>query len=287
MRAPAHAGAVVLAAVVLAATVAVVTPASAEPVADAVCAEHVDDPVAVPWRDSGVDATRGGCLHADVSARLGGHALIDTPGFYGTVGGDLTVAARFVESNRLEWGFGLRVVDAVVVQNAVFTVDELGYGPISAHLALGGASVLAGKPLRGAVYARLEAPFTRSRLDGSSGALQLGGAATWRLAPRWRAHGHVAALGWYASSTSGRDGRAAAATSADLGWRPRGWLGLFLGADLQVGWYGWGLDHLAVRSGAHWRVKGLWRVELAAGRPLLGAERTDLGFGLAVRRDLD
>jgi hypothetical protein len=137
------------------------------------------------------------------------------------------------------------------------------------------------------VYARLEMPFTRSRLDGSTGALQLGAAATWHAAPRLRVHGHAALLGWYASSTSGRDGRAALMTSADAAYRAIRWLSLFAGADVQIGWYGWGLDHVAVRAGSHWRVKGLWRAELAAGVPLAGTERTDLAFSLGVRRDLD
>jgi hypothetical protein len=251
------------------------------------CEEHIDDPVAVPWRESGVDAARGGCLHADLSAVTRGHAVIDTPNFYGTLGGELTIAIRLLESSGFEWGVALRAVDGVFVQNAVLTVDEVGYGPVSGHIALGDRSELAGKPLARALYARLELPFTRSRLDGSTGALQVGAAATWLAAPRLRVHGHAALLGWYASSTGGRDGRAAFMTSVDAAYRAVRSLSIAAGADVQVGWYGWGLDHVAVHAGAHWRVKGLWRAELAAGAPLAGTERTDLAFTVAVRRDLD
>lgn len=263
------------------------TPAAADLEASAPCAEHIDDPVTLPWRDSGIDGGRGGCLHADVAVRLGARALVDTPDFYGTLGGDATVQIRLLEEWGLEWGFSLRAIDAVFVQNAVLAVDELGYGPLGAHVAWGGDGVLAGRPFVRALHARVEVPFTRSRLDSSSGGLLVGAGVTWLLAPRVRLHGHAGALGWYASSTSGRTGRAAAQASVDLTARPVRWLALFAGADVQAGWYGWGLDHLALRGGGHWRVKGLWRVELAAGLPVAGAERMDVAGVLSVRRDLD
>ncbi len=72
-------------------------PAAADLEATAPCAEHIDDPVTLPWRDSGIDGGRGGCLHADVAVRLGARALVDTPDFYGTLGGDATVQIRLLE----------------------------------------------------------------------------------------------------------------------------------------------------------------------------------------------
>jgi hypothetical protein len=258
------------------------TVAAADP-----CEDHVDDPVPLPWRESGVDAARGGCLHAEVGATLRGRTLVDTGDFYGNLAGELTLAIRLLESDRLEWGFSLRVLDGVFVQNAVLTADELAYGPITGHLALGSRGSRAGKALARALYARLEMPFTRSRLDGSSGALQLGVAETWHLATHFRVHLHGALLGWYASSATGRDGRAAVMASADGALTLTGWLAVFGGLDTQVGWYGWALDHVALRAGVHGRVKGLWRTEVAAGLPLVGEERQDLVFTLGVRRDLD
>jgi hypothetical protein len=278
------------AACVAAATVAVAlaaAPATAEPLAGAPCEEHIDDPVPLPWREGGVDAPRGACLHAELSARLGGHALIDTPGFYGTLGGELTLAARVVESSWLEWGLGLRLLDGVFVQNAVLSVTELGYGPVSAHVAIGADGSLAGRRARRAAYVRADVPFTRASLDSHSGALQLGVAETLMLGPRLRLHAHVAVLGWYGASTGGRVTRASVSGSLDAAWRPIRWMTLLAGADVQGGWYGLGLDHVAARVATHWRVRGLWRAEFAAGLPLAGAERTDLGFALGVRRDLD
>lgn len=264
------------------AVLACATVAAADP-----CEDHVDDPVALPWRESGIDAPRGGCMHADVGATVRGRALVDTPDFYGNIAGELTLAIRLLESDSFEWGFSLRVLDGVLVQNAVLTVDEVAYGPITGHIALGSRGTRAGKSLARALYARLEMPFTRSRLDGSTGALQLGVAETWHVMTHVRVHLHGGLLGWYASSATGRDGRAALVASADGALTVTGWLALVAGLDTSIGWYGWGLDHVALRAGAHWRVKGLWRAELAAGLPLVGEERQDLAFTLGVRRDLD
>jgi hypothetical protein len=254
---------------------------------DGLCAEHVYDPPAVAWRESGIDAPRAACRHADLALTLGGRLVYDPDDFYGTGGAGVTFGARFVDGEHLEWGFALRVLDATTVQNAVLTVDELGYGPLQAHLGYGTLGRAFGVPRRSFHYVRAELPFTRSRLDGSSGALQLGHASTWLLTPRLQFHGHAALLGWYASSTSGRDGRASLTASADVGWLAAGWLTVFAGGDAQLGWYGWTSPVLAARAGAHWRIKGLWRADLAAGRPLLGDERADLHLTLGVRRDLD
>lgn len=258
--------------------------AAAEP---GVCDDPVDEPVAVAWREAGADVARGACLQPDVGVRLGGRALIDTPAFYGTLGGDATFDVRFVEGRHVEWGLGLRMVDVGFVQNAVWKITGAGYGPVSAHAAYGDRARLGGRPLARALAVRLALPYTESRLDGSSGSLQLAALATWQVRPRLRLHARAMALGWYSAATTGSTSRAALALSADASWRAIHWLTPTAGVDAQVGWYGAGLDHVALRLGAHWRVKGPWRAQAAAGRPLVGAERQDVAITLGVRRDLD
>ena len=274
----------VFAILVLAPAAAVAEPAVED---DGLCEEHVTDPVALAWRESGIDAPRSACLHADLGVTLGGRMVLDTDNFYGSLVGTTVASARFLESDQLEWGFALRLLDLTFVQNAVLKVDEVGYGPISAHVAYGSRGRIFKVPRRSAYYARVELPFTRSRLDGSTGALQLGVADTWRLTARIRFYSHAAALAWYASSTSGRDFRTAIMGAADVGYAPVHWLGLTAGLDVQLGYFGYDAPVMAVHGSAHWRVKGLWRVELAAGTPLLGDERADLHVNLGLRRDLD
>lgn len=258
--------------------------AAAEP---GVCDDPIDQPIAVAWRAAGADATRGACLHPDVALELGGRAVIDTPAYYGTLGGAASIVARFVENDHFEWGLGLRLVDVAYVQNAVWKLTDAGYGPVLAHAALGDRVTLGGRALQRAVAVRLVLPFTESRLEGSTGAAQLAGVATWHLRPRLRVHGRAMVLGWYGAAVTGTSVRGAVALSTDVSWRAVRWLTPTAGVDVQLGWYGAGLDHVAVRAGAHWRVKGRWRAEAAAGVPVLGAERQDVAVTVGVRRDLE
>jgi len=279
----------ILAPILCALAGAVVAPAAAT--ADAttpdVCDDPIDEPVAVGWRAAGADLARGACLQADVGLGLAGRALIDTPDFYGTLGGDASFLVRVVEGRQVEWGLGLRAVDVAFVQNAVWKLTDAGYGPVMAQVAYGDRSRLGGRALARALSARVAVPFTQSRLDGSSGALQLAALATWQARSRLRLHGRAMLLGWYGASVTGSSVRGAVALSTDVSWRALGWLTPTAGVDVQLGWYGAGLDHVAVRAGAHWRVKGPWRAQAAAGRPLAGAERQDVAITLGVRRDLD
>ena len=271
--------------VILLAILAASAPAAAD--APDVCDDPIDEPIAVAWRDVAADATRGACLQPDVALRLGGRMLIDEPDFYGTLGGDATFLARFVEGSHYEWGLGLRIADLAFVQNAVWKLTDASYGPVIAQGAYGDRATLGGRALARAIAVRLELPFTQSRIEGSSGALQLAAVATWHARATLRVHARAMVLGWYGASAGGTSTRGAVAVSADVSWRAVGWLTPTAGVDAQLGWYGVGLDHVAVRAGAHWRVKGPWRVEVAAGVPLVGAERQDLAITLGVRRDLD
>ncbi len=250
------------------------------------CEDHIDDPIAVPWREAGVDASRGGCLRSDVTIDLGGRALLEEPEPGDTARASATFLARFREG-ALGWAIGVRMLDAQVVQGGGLEVSDVGYGPVLGELAWGGRREALGRPLAGAVFARVELPYTRSELVGSSGAIQLGAAATWAPARRVRLHGRVALLGGYTRAPEGSDTRGAILVSADLSWRAIKWLTPSAGVDVQTGWYGDALDHLAVRAGVHWRLTGVWRAAAAAGTPLVGTEATDLGVTLGVRRDLD
>ncbi|MBK9037487.1 MAG: hypothetical protein IPL61_40625 [Myxococcales bacterium] len=255
--------------------------------ADDICADPIDEPVAVPWRDAGFDGGRGGCLQPDASVDVRGRALIDTPAFYGTLGGDLTVAVRLVEQRRFEWGLAVRAAEVAFIQNAVWKIVEPTYGPLLVHGAFGAEAALAGRPLRVAVVAQAELPYTRSTIASSTGAVQLAAVVTWQARARLRIHARAAALGWYGRAVTGTSTRAAGLASLDASWRARRWLSADLGVDVQGGWYGLGLDHVAARVGAHWRVIGPWRVAIAVGVPLVGAERQDVAASLGVRRDLD
>lgn len=256
--------------------------AAAEPYPHDVCDDPIDDPVAIGMRAGGFDAPRSACLRATLDARVRGHALIDTPEFYGTLGGEVAVGLRFVEDLGLEWGATVRLVDVTFAQTAVITDTELRYGPVSVHAAMDHRR---SSRLRLAGLLGLEVPFTRSELETSTAGAQLAGLATWRALDRVAVHGRVAALGWYGSSVSGTSVRGAAVVSADAAIRTVHWLHAFAGLEASAGWYRGGVDHVAARVGAHWRVYSRWRVDVGAIVPVLGKERLDLAFTIGVHRD--
>lgn len=253
------------------------------------CSDPIDHPQAVPWREAAIDLSRAACVNGEVGARAGGRVLIDEPDFYGTLGGDLAIETAFVEAQRFEWGLAFRVVDLAFVQNAVWKQTTATYGPVSVHAAASRRTTLNGRPLVQAVRARIALPYTQSRLDSTSGALQVTGVSTWQVRTRTRLHARATVLGWFGSSVGGATARAALGLGADASWRANRWLSLTGGLDVQVGWHGVGLDHVAARAGFRWRIRGAWRgdVGLGAPVPLVGAERVLAVGTFALHRDLD
>lgn len=250
--------------------------------AEDVCDDSIVDPVAVPLRAGGFDLPRSACLRADFGTRIDAHALVDTPDFYGTLGGDLFIGVRFLEDMGFEWGATVRVVDVTFAQTAVLTATEATYGPISVHGAIGTAQ---SDDLHLGGELRVELPFTRAIGEPSSAGAQLAGLATYAAHDTVALHGRAALLGWYATSAGGTDTRGAGLVSVDASIRAITWLRASAGLELQGGWYRSGVDHLAARLGAHWRVVGPWRVDVGAVVPIAGEERTDLAFTLGLRRD--
>jgi hypothetical protein len=250
--------------------------------AETVCDDPIVDPVAVPVRAGGFDLTRSACLRADFQSRIGAHALVDTPDFYGTLGGDFFIGVRFLEEMGLEWGATIRVVDLTFAQTAVVSATETTYGPISVHAAIADATR---EDLQVGGMLRLELPFTRAvGLPTNSGA-QLAGLVTFAAHDRVALHGRAALLGWFGSSAGGTDLRGAGVLSSDASIRTISWLRASAGLELQAGWYRSGIDHLAARVGAHWRIQGPWRVDVGALLPFAGEERTDVAFTLGLMRD--
>ncbi|MCB9561150.1 MAG: hypothetical protein H6708_12150 [Kofleriaceae bacterium] len=259
--------------------------ALAAPARADVCDDAVIDPAPVALRAGGFDGGRSACLRSDLDLRLDAHALIDTPGFYGTLGGGLRLGVRFVERVGFEWGATLQVADVTFAQTAVLAVTEAGYGPVGLHAAVSRATSLAGRDLRLGGVVGFELPFTRSALDASSAGGQLAGLATWEASDRVVIHGRLGVLGWYGASAGGTSTRGAIAASADAAVRTWSWLRAFGGLEVQGGWYGGGLDHVALRLGAHWRLRGPWQLDAAAAAPLVGAERTDVAFTFGLRHE--
>lgn len=232
------------------------------------CASAVIDPIVTPVRDIDLDAQRSACLRDELSIRMLGHALIDTPGFHGVLGGELAIAGRLVMRRWLELSAQLRVVDFAFVQNAVNQVTNTGFGPLVVGAAYGFT--------RMALVAQLELPYTRDEMDTLRVSGALGAVYTGPLADQLVLHARLGALGMHAESLAGSTNRLALRAGGDVAWHLRTRLALQAGAEISAGWYG-GFDHLLLRAGVHWQMTASdWRLRAGVGAPLGGSERTNV-----------
>ncbi len=246
------------------------------------CADAQDSaPARVPLRDSGLDVARPVCPEQAMMIDVRGIALIDTPGFYGTLTGSTFFGLR-AGDDRVELEGGMRVIDFRFVQNAVVTAHELAVGPVWIALTHGYPGRFLGRDAVWSWTGRLDLVATDRGSSVTTAAAALSAQGLLPLRRRLRLLGRVAALGWTAAPIDAPDGRVALSAAGDVNWQPRHRLALTGGVEVQGGWYGARLDHLLVRGGVRVRVGG-YRLELSAAAPMLGAERTNLVvlFGLA------
>lgn len=243
----------------------------AEPAPSPPCADAVTDPVVTPIRDARLDTQRSACMRQTLSAGLGAHALIDTPGFHGVLGSALVLGGSVIVAKAHELSAELSLVSYEFVQNAVNKVTSLGVGP----LVLGGAAGTSiGERGTAAVVLRVEVPYTRDDLDTTRTSAQLAGVVSGMLSRHVVLHTRLASIGSVATSTGGTTKQLAFVAGADLAWHVGAPVALDLGADVMGGWQA-GFDHLLLRTGVHWRPRErTWRLRIGIGIPVAGAERT-------------
>jgi hypothetical protein len=247
------------------------------------CRDAVTDPIVTAVRDGSLDAQRGACMRTQVGGGLAAAALIDTPGFHGQLGGGLVAGGSLVVGKAHELSAEVHLVDYSFVQNAVNKVTHTGLGPVVVGAAAGKRIAAAA---RAALSLRVEVPGTRTGSDAERSAAQLAGVVTGMLAPTLLLHGRLGALGSVAWSSGGTTMQLAFVAGADLAWHVRTRLALDLGADAMAGWHA-GFDHLLVRTGVQWRMRGgASRLRIGVGLPFGGAERTNGVLDLRMIADL-
>jgi hypothetical protein len=244
------------------------------------CADAVIDPIVTPVRDGQLDAQRGACLRQQVWAGIGAHALIDTPGFHGVLGGGLELGGSVIVAKAHELSAALTLVDYTFVQNAVNKVSHLGYGPVVLGAAANGSI---GRGARGALALRVEVPFTDDQTDTLRSSAQLLGVVSGALAARHVLHARLGAIGRLTSSLGGETRRIALVAGGDFAWQLRPRIAVHLGGEVMAGW-DVSVDHFLLRAGVHWRIRGAWRLRAGVGAPL-GAERTNAIIDLAILAD--
>ena len=251
------------------------------------CADPLLRPLAPPVRDSGLDHTATPCLGRELSVRARGAALLDTPELYGTLAGSLLIDLRLRPLPRLELTLGARAIDHRFAQNAVVDESETAIGPLSLAAAVElDRRTLAGRALHLGWALRFDVPYTDSGSDVPVAAASPQLTAAWAAGRRLVGHARLAALLWLARPPDDVQTRRAAALSTDWVFAPARVIAIGLGAEVQTGWYGGGLDHLLVRGGVRVPLGCETRLELSGAAPLLGEERTDVLVLLGLTRDL-
>lgn len=253
-----------------------VSTASAQP--HELCAGGDYEPASVAIRDTGIDASRSACTRSAIRFRTRGLAEIDTDDFFGTLSSSLFAEGRWLIRAGVELEVGARLVDYRFAQNAVLTDDEISAGPIIAGVSQARPLRRFGKAAMWAPRLRFEVPLTNTGLDTSPFSASPSATITLVWSEATRTHSRAALLLWLARGATGLDSRAAAAVSTDVAWRRR-WLTLTAGAEIQAGWHS-DFDHLLMRGAV--RVGGDIGVDLAAGAPLFGQERTNAVVTLGV-----
>lgn len=238
--------------------------------------EAVRDPIVTPVRDAYLDTQRSACVRDEAFVALAPYALIDTPGFHGVLGGDLSLGGRVVIKEAHELSVQVRAIDFAFVQNAVNKVTHTGVGPIVV-----GAAAHSG---HAGIALRLELPYTQS-FDTFRSSAAIEGLYSADLAPAVTLHGRLTALGMAASSEAGSTHRLAFRAGADLVWQTGRTVTVQAGADLMAGW-AHGFDDVLVRGGVHWALTERWRLRSGVGLPFGGTERTNMILDLAVIHDL-
>jgi hypothetical protein len=258
--------------------------AEAETLRESVCADPVPDPMATPLRDGRIDAQRGACLRSELATGIDAHALIDTPGFHGYLGGDFTVRGRYRLGEAFEIGAVVRVLDVAFAQTAVNKATATRVGPLVVEAAYAPVRTL---ETHLAIVASLEVPATRDDMDTTRSGGQLGVAFTADLAYRWILHARFGAIAAAASSAGGETRRLGLRAGADavrhVGRHGR--MAFLVGGELQAGWND-GFDTVLVRAGYTRRFGRSWRTVVGLGLPVGGNERTNAVFDLSIVRAL-
>ena len=196
------------------------------------------------------------------------------------------VAVRNEAISGVELSAGVRVIDYRFTYDSILRDDEANVGPVYVSALRSTRSSWFGRPVAVGHALRFELPLTSSETDATVVAAAPSFHVRMPLGPSIAVHGRAIALLWAALPDAGPDTRAALGLGSQAVAAVTDWLAVSAGLDLQGGWYGRGLDHLAGRAGLRVQAGRGHVVEAATLAPLVGEEVHDLAFVLGVSLSL-
>lgn len=257
-------------------------PAAAEP-----CARWSgalpSGPLQVGFFDGDVGRPRRVCARSELALAGGGSAILDTPNFYGSLGGGAQLQGSWAIAADAELFAAIEAVHFRFVQNATLTHTYLGPGLTS----IGGTWRRAGtENLAVATTARLTLPTAFGLYRNAwPVAADVGAAFQWIVHPMLSAHGGFGGVGM--GALGGADPGLRLGFQLLAGVEVRPWERLSLVADVStlLGWAD-AVDQLTAAAGLRGDIGWGFGVEAAAMLPLAGSTRTDFAGALRISRRL-
>jgi hypothetical protein len=238
-----------------------------------------EGPVAMGFYDADTVSARRACPRTEVSLGARLDATIDSPDFFGAIGGTALLSASYAQTETRELFVTLEALRYDYIQNAVIKQSEFGLG----QLTVGASQIVAqGGSWATATSARLMLP-TSTLSDVSVFGLDVGQALTFRLRDTVELHGFAGADG-SAAAFAAPQPLFGALITAGMQYSPGSRFGLVL--DLN-GRLGGRASYVAPAVALRFRAATSVGFDVAASRPLIGTDRPNavLGIRMSIRGD--
>ncbi len=217
---------------------------------------------------------RRACPRTELGLGVRGGAIIDTPNFYGNLGGQAQLFGSWAFRRKTELFATLEPVTFGFTQNATLTKTEATFGHFTAGIS---QVVYEGSTIAGAVTGRVLLPSSFEipgmRLMG----VEAGHSVSFRPR-RWiEVHGTASLDLTFAIGPARPDPRIGGFLVAGAAWEPVDWFALVVDVSGRVS----RVSYLAPMAALRFKVASLG-IELGASLPLVGNDRHDFVGGLRV-----
>jgi hypothetical protein len=226
-----------------------------------------EGPLGVGYVEADLAVGRRPCPRTEVGLGVRALAIIDTPAFYGNLGGAGVLFGSWAVQPRTELFASLEALSVGFTQNATLTKTEFTLG----HMTAGVGQVLYDtEKLTGALTGRVLLPTSFEipgmRLVGA----EVGHTVSWRPKQWLEVHGAPSldvTLGLGAARADARVGGFAVVGAM---WQPTSWFGLVLDVNGRVA----RVSYLAPTVGLRFRVSS-FGIEAGGSLPIAGTDRHD------------
>jgi hypothetical protein len=219
---------------------------------------------------------RSATPRTELSLAADANALLDTPHFFGTLAGVVTVRGSYAVDDRTEVFGALEAAQYRFIQNTSLTQSRLSLGQLS----VGAQRIV----WRGDTWAltplvRVVLPTSTAYVNARTFGADVMLLAQWQPFTKVSFHGQVGATGSVAATEAASNPRAGAVLLAGAEWKPARWFGAVLETGATMGQYA-ALDQFTVSAGLRFAWRAHYGLELGGVLPIAGSTRMSFAGGL-------